>query len=160
MALKYVIFTFSGEGAGLAYRLKQEGNEVLLAVLKEEKDIKTRVEKPGKPEDPEDKKRRLSIMDGLLQKMDAWEAVKELKKIPPQKRSRYFLFFDMNHCWRLSEALEGMGFNGNFPTEEDRLLEVDRDETKKFVEKEYPDLEVTKVFKFDKIVEAIKFLNG
>ncbi len=161
MALKhFVVFTLSGEGASIALKLQDEGRDVILAMLPNEesaltdKELESRTapDKKGK----EQEKRRLTLYDGMVNKMNADDVVDMLKEVPSPEE--YFLFFDFNHCFRYAEQLSGLGFNGNFPTEEDRLLEVEREEAKSFVEKHYTHLETPEHHEFDTIEEATDFL--
>jgi len=155
--MKYAVFTFSFEGGPIAAKLQDEGCEVILAVVEDRKDLAVKGEKV-KPEDPEEKKRRLSIYDGIVPKMSAKEAVARLLKDPNPED--WFVFFDMNYLFKYAEMLKGKGFKGNFPLEEDRVLEEDRDKAKDFVKKNYPDLKVAEVHEFKTVDEAVKFLEG
>ena len=157
-ALRIVIFSVYGEGGGLAYRLKLEGAPVTLAMVEDLGDTLTRSEDPRKPEDPEEKKARLSIMDGLIQKTSATKAVEMLKKVPEAERKNWFILADLNYCWKYTQELLGLGFNGLLPTEEDRLFEVDRKMAKEFVDKNYPDLITAETQEFKSVEDAKKFL--
>lgn len=153
--MKYVIFTFSGEGLPIAEKLQLEGNSVTVAMIREKKDTFLPQEMEAfEDEDPDEKKARLALYDGVLKKFDADRVVRNLKKV--KDKSDYFLFFDFNHCFKFAEELRGLGFNGNFPTEEDRKFEVDRDYAKEFVEKHYPDVRVAKNQEFKTIDEFMK----
>ncbi len=152
----FALITYSFEGAPIALKLQREGWSVKVGVIQSKKDILTNAESPSEESD-EEKKCRLSEFDGLLEKMTAEELVSFLKEIPEEARKSWFIFPDLNHCFKYAEQLKGLGFNGQFQTEEDRLFEVDRDMAKEFVKKNYPDLETGKVFEFSKIDEAEQF---
>ena len=83
--------------------------------------------------------------------------VTALKKV--KDPSEYFLFFDMYNSFRFAEQLQDLGFNGNFPTAEDRAFEIDRDKGKQFVKKYYPRVFVAEVQDFKKVEDARKFLE-
>jgi len=80
-----------------------------------------------------------------------------LKSVPDKEE--WFIYPDLNHCFKFSEMLKGMGFQGIFPTEEDRIMEVDRDEAKKFVAENYPMISQNEVQEFSTIDEARDFLE-
>lgn len=155
--MKYVVFTFSGEGLGIAKRLQDEGNDVLVAMIHDIKDILTKEDDQDKEEEDVEKIRRLSSYDGMVDKEEAWKVVETLKRVKNPKE--YFLFFDFNHCFKFSEALMGLGFHGNFVTEEDRLLETSRDKAKDFVKQHYADLKVAEVHEFKTADEGKQFLE-
>ena len=155
--MRYVIFTFSGEGLGLAEQLQSEGQSVTVAQISNLDDILLTEEKEGvKPEDPKKKKARLSMYDGCVAKYDADKVVAMLLKVKNPKD--YFLMFDFNQNFKYAEQLKGKGFNGNFPTAEDRKFEVDRDYAKDFVKKNYPDVKVGEKHEFKTIDEGKEFL--
>lgn len=55
--MKYCVFTFSGEGLGLAEQLQNEGKSVTVAQIRDLDSILLPEEKKGvEPEDPEKKK--------------------------------------------------------------------------------------------------------
>jgi phosphoribosylamine-glycine ligase len=155
--MKFILFTFSGEGLPVAYRLLKEGNDVIVAVIEDKKKTLTKIEKNSKEED-EEKRRRLSLYDGILTKKPAELVLKFLKNKVVDK-SDYFVFFDFNHCFQYSEELKDLGYIGNFPTEEDRLFEIDRDMAKDFVKKNYPDVNIAEHYEFKTVEEANKFLD-
>jgi hypothetical protein len=153
--MKYVIFTFSGEGLPIAEKLYKEGQDVIVAQIESDKDIYTAEEiKNYKPEERDNKKARLSLYDGVLKKYPADKVTQALKKI--RNKQDYFLFFDFNHCFKYAEELSGLGFNGNFPTEEDRKYEVDRDYAKDIVAANYPEVRVAKKKEFKTIADFLK----
>lgn len=155
--MKYFVFTFYGMGLPIAYKLQQEGHEVVVGQVVSKRDILTQMDKESPRENAEDKKLRLSLFDGLLKKMPADELIGQMKKIPnPQD---YFVFFDFNHLFKFSEKVQKLGFHGNFPTEQDRLFEIDRDAAKDFVKKNYPDLNVAEKREFSSIEDAKQFLE-
>ncbi len=156
--MKFVVFTFSGEGLGLAEQLQSEGESVTVAQIADLEKICLPEELDGlKPEDPEKKKARLSMYDGVVNKHDADTVVRNLKRV--KNPGDYFLFFDFNHCFQYADQLKGMGFHGNFPTAEDRRFEVDRDLAKDFVKKHYKGIKIGEKHEFKTIDEGKAFLE-
>lgn len=154
--MNVVVFTYSGEGIPIAWKLQKEGVSVTVAQIQDRKDILTSIEEDD-CEGEVEKSRRLSLGKGLVDVHPADEVLKALLQV--KNPGEYFLLFDFNHCFKYAEALMGKGFMGNFPTEEDRLLEVDRDKAKAFVKKFYPDLVVAPVHEFKTVEEGKKFLE-
>lgn len=156
--MKYFVFTFDGDGLGIAYRLQQEGHDVVVGQVQDKKDILSAIENDSVPEGEEDKTLRLSLFDGMLDKMPADKLLKRLQRI--RNRKEYFVFFDFNFLFRYAEEVKKLGFHGNFPTEEDHLLEIDRHAAKEFVEEHYPKMKVAGKKVFFKIKDAIAFLEN
>lgn len=153
--MKYAVFTYSGEGIPVALKLKAEGNDVYLGMIEDNKATATRKElKQFKPEDKKEKERRLKTADGLIRKQSADSLMKFLKG-----KKDFFVFYDMNLCFRYAEALSKYNFLGNHPTEQDRIFETDRNAAKEFVKKNYPGIEVASVQEFKKVKDAQEFLK-
>src|ERR1041384_1747417 len=131
MLRKFYILTFSGESLGLALKLQDEGKEVVWGQIQDCRDILTDEEKHV-PEDPEEKKSRRALGEGMVNKVTAEQFVKMLAK---EDRKTTFFMADFNHCFKWAEKIEPLGFPGNYPTEEDRKLEADREDGKGIVEK-------------------------
>lgn len=89
----------------------------------------------------------------------AVEAEKLVEKLTNKNPDDFVIFADFNSLFYLTEKLQKSGFWGLLPTKEDFLLERDRELAKKLVEKTMPDLKLANVVAFQKIDEAIKFLN-
>ena len=157
--LKIVIFSFSGEAAPVAIKLKQEGYPVTFAIIQDDTDIRLPEEGRGRPEDEEERKRRLSMLNGMVQRTDAKTALERLKQVPEDKRSEWFIFSDMNSTWKFTEQLEALGYNGLLLTRAERELEVNRWQMKALAKKYYDKLSVAEEKKFSKIEEALKFLE-
>src|SRR5262249_17290345 len=97
------------------------------------------------------------VFDGILDRQDANDVVAKLKTVKnPQE---HFLFFDFNRAFKFADQLKGLGFHGNFPTEEDRLFEIDREKAKAFVREWYPHLKVAESHEFKTVAEGISFLE-
>lgn len=147
----WVVFTAFGEGAPIAYKLHQEGKDVVLAMVDD-------LESVDSGEGGEERVRRQNMYKNMLPRISAEECLKELKDV--KNKDEYFIFFDLNCLWRYSEECLKYGFKyGNFFLEEDNLLEQDRDRAKEIVRKYYPDIEVAPVHEFKKVPDAVSFLE-
>lgn len=153
--MKYIVFTFDGSGIPVAQHLQMEGQDVVLAMVEHMKSLAM----PGDSEYEEskhDKEIRLSGADGMIKKKQAEQLLKEMKTYKnPQD---YFVYFDTNGLYALSEQIKDLGFHGNFPTREDYLFESDRDKAKEFVKKHYGKLNIARKKEFTNITDAKKFL--
>jgi hypothetical protein len=150
--MKYILFTFSGEGIPIAQKLQEEGNDVLVAFIEDEKKV-------GVKEEKEDKERRLSMGDGIVKKENADKVLERLLNLPPAQRNEYFIICDFNHEYRYAEPLIEAGFIGLLPTKEDRELEEDRYKAKEYVKKHFPYLNIPETHEFKTIKEGIDFLK-
>lgn len=154
--LTYCIFGFEGTGFSIAERLMEEGKHVLIGQVNDKKTILVKTEQVC-VEDSSDKELRMRRYNYILEKIDAQKLVDRLKKIKDPQN--YFLFFESNNLFYYSEQLKNFGFKGNFPEEEDRLFEVDRNFAKNFVKRYYPKIKVAPKIKFRLINKAIEFLK-
>jgi hypothetical protein len=152
------VFTYEGYGLPVAYHLLREGHDVTVAQVEDQAEVLSELEKNLPAEDPEERKRRLSLYDDLLEKRPAAEVVKELEA--NQNREDTYLYFDLNHLFRYSEPLSQLGYPGNYPTAEDYRLEIDREAAKQFVRDHYPQVHVGENHRFAKAEEARAFLQG
>ncbi len=156
--MKYVIFTFSGEGLPIAEKLKAEGQSVTVAQIADEKNTVLPEDIDSfEPEDADTKKVRISLYDGVIKKYDADLVAKQLLKV--KHKEDYFLFFDFNHAFQYAEKLQDAGFKGNFPTSWDRKMEADRDAAKDIVAEHYPQVKVARKHHFEKINEFMKIAD-
>lgn len=156
--MKYVIFTYSGEGLPIAEKLKAEGQDVTVAMIQKQADtLLDEDKKDAIPEDPEETKTRLALYDGIFKKYPAETVVRNLKKV--KNKGDYFLFFDFNHAFKYAEELAGMGFNGNFPTAWDRKMEADRDAAKEIVAEHYPEVQVARKEHFETVEDLMKVID-
>ena len=150
---KYIWFTYDGCGLSIAKKLKEEGNEVLVAQIQDSSELGV-----DKEEKDEDKELRLSLYDGVLEKSTAKDMLKKMSKM--ENKDEYFVVFDFNNLWKYSEMAVKLGFtNGFFPTKKDWEFEEDRDGGKEFVKKHYKGLEVAEVQEFKTIEEGMDFLE-
>ncbi len=144
----------------VAYQMKLAGHEVYVGVIEDEQETKTKEElKTYKSEDPKSKKQRLEMHDGLLDKLSAKKLLALLQKIPKAQKDEWFIFMDLNTCFKYGEALKHKGFMGNFPTEQDRIYEVNRSLANEFVSEHYPGIRVGDYHEFKDAKEGIDFLK-
>ncbi len=155
--MKYIFFSFNGLGYPIAYKLKQQGCEVVVGRIENINDYVTEEEIGKITEAPETKQRRLDLFKNMLDFKPAEQVVEMMKKI--KNPHEYFVFFEENNLYRWADKIRDLGFEGNFPTKEDYLLEIDRDKAKEFVRKYYPKLSIPNVKKFNLAKEAIDFLK-
>ena len=156
--MKYRIFTYSGDALPIAHKLQQEGCEVVVGMVRDKAAIHSARENDVRPEDPEARRRRLTLFDGLVEKRPADVLIEEMRSY--NSPEDYFVFFDRNYLFRFSEQIADMPFHGNFPTEADYLFERNRDQAKQLVREHYPRLHVPDVKPFKQAVEAVEFLKS
>ncbi|HZN56107.1 MAG TPA: hypothetical protein VFB67_12385 [Candidatus Polarisedimenticolaceae bacterium] len=154
--MRYALFTFTGDGLPVGFRLQEEGHDVVVGMVEDPADIvPDGASVPA--EDASSRERRLSLYDGMLAKKPARALAAELS----ERRSLddTFVLFDRNHLFKLATGLVSLDLAGNFPTEEDYRFEHDREEAKRFVRRHYPSLAVADVRQFASIAEAGAFLE-
>lgn len=151
--LKYFVFSYDGIGFPVAKKLIDEGAEVTVVQIENKKDLGM-----TGGESAEEKRRRLSLYDNVFPKMGLEQAMTALKEI--QNKNDYFIWFDFNHLWKVSEQVEELGFTkGLFVRKEDLTYEDDRNKAKELVEKYYPEVNVAEVHEFKNAQDGIDFLN-
>src|SRR5580658_6618642 len=110
--MNFVFLTFTGCGLPLAYQLQQAGHHVIVGQVQDAKELKT-AGWMGKEEPPEEKRRRLSIYDGLLEKTPADALLKRLQFIADKGRAAdWFIVIDHNNLNLFGDKLAKMGFTG------------------------------------------------
>lgn len=150
--LNMLWFCADGIGLPICKKLVDEGNNIIIGQVQDLKDIDG-----DSKEDPEVKRRRLSLYDGILKKRDAFDVLKDMESLNPKD---WIVFFDFNNMGPLAERALEMGFTrGLFPTTEDTALEKDRNSAKSIVEKHYPDMTIAEVHEFSTADEGIQFLE-
>ena len=143
------IIWLSADGIGfcIAEQLIREGNNVIVGVVQE-----------AEGEDGEAKRRRLSLFDGIIEKQPIDSLMKQMAKI--ENKDEWIVFCDFNSLAPYAEKALKLGFTkGFFPTEEDLLLEKDRDAAKEIVKEYYTDLTVAEVQEFKSVKDGVKFLE-
>jgi phosphoribosylamine-glycine ligase len=155
-----VLITFSFEGAAVALHAQDEGVETIVGVIFDQAQPETSLEHAHATEEPDAKKeQRLITYGGMLDKRPVQEVYELLEQIPEEEKHEWFVFCDFNHCWRWAEKIAPLGIPGNYPTEEDRNFEIDRNAMKEFVDKHY-ELDHQEVMEFSEIDAAKEFLEN
>jgi len=156
--MKFAIFTFDGYGLPVAQHLQDEGEDVIVGMVEDICEVQPDVDIKSAEETDEDKARRLKLYDGIVEKQSAKSLVKRL--LEDKNPGEWFVFLDLNHLFRIADALRGKGFAGNFPTSEDFCYEIDRERAKDFVERNYGLVNVAAKHRFAKVEEAKAFLES
>ena len=152
--MKYIFFSYFGLSFPIVKKLIEEGNEVTVALVQDVSELGI----PGKKEDNEEKKNRLSLYDGVFEKKPAKQVISEMSRI--KNKDEYFVVFDFNDLWKYSELALKLGFkNGFFPLKEDFELESDREKAQILVDEHYNGLKVAEIHDFKKIEDAIQFID-
>ncbi len=155
--MKYIFITFARLADPVAYKLKLEGFDVTVGVIENVKEYVMEEEVSGAKEDEYEKQTRISQFKGLLELQEANKVIEWMKTI--KNPHDYFVFFDENNLYRWADKIRDLGFEGNFPTKEDFMFEIDRDMAKKFVKEHYPRLNTPEVVEFSKVEDALKFVE-
>lgn len=124
--MKYIFITFEGLGYPIAYRLQQEGHEVVVGLIDNISDYVLEDEAANAHEEPDEKKMRHEMYCGMLDIQSADRVVAWMKTV--KNPHKYFVCFDVNNLYRWADKVRDLGFEGNFPTKEDFLLEVNRED--------------------------------
>lgn len=144
----FIFITIEADPIPIAYRLKEEGKNVVVGLLDD----------PFGDMTPDILEKRSELYQGMIDVESGEEVMKWMKEIP--NKDEWFVMFDYGNLWPWSEEVLGMGFSkGIFPTEEGYSLEQDRSKGKEFAEKHYSDLKVCEASEFSKVEEAIDFLS-
>lgn len=155
--MNYIFISFSGLGFPIAQKLLQEGHEVTVGLIEDIKEYVMEEEVKGAKEDEQERKRRLLLFKNILDIQPAEKVIEKMKTI--KNPHDYFVFFEENDLYRWADKVRDLGFEGNFPTKEDYLFEIDRDHAKEFVKEHYSKLYIPDVKEFKKASDAIAFLN-
>jgi hypothetical protein len=146
--MKYLCLTYDGHGLPVFYKLLLEGNDVIVGQAK-------KMEHMPKEED-ELIKRRLSLYDGMIEKIDADELIGKMRKENPED---WFVICDFNYVYPYAEKLKKMGFVGLLPTREDFEFEENRNKAKEYVFRKYDVFSQQDIQEFNSIKEALNFLK-
>lgn len=155
--MKYIFITYSGLSLPIAYKLQQEGNEVVVGQIEDIKEYVMEEEAKKAVENDYNRERRMRLYRNMVKMQPAERLVETLKAA--KNPHDYFVFFEENNLYRWAEKVRQLGCEGIFPTKEDYLFEVDRDHAKEFVKKNYQKLYTPEVREFVKVAEAIEFLK-
>lgn len=155
--MKYIFISYNGDSFPIAKHLKDEGNEVLVSLI-DDPSILGDASWASEKEDKERKRRRLSVYDGILEKIPIESMIRKMNKI--KSKDEWFVFFDFNNLHMLGEMALKMGFTkGLLPTRADFKREEDRQAAKELVKEKFPGIKVAPVHEFSKVDDAIEFLN-
>jgi len=145
----YIFITRDFHPLPIADRLMDNGKRVVVGMVQDEENPKT---PKGKSES------RLSLYDGIFEKQSADDVIEWMATI--ENKDEWFVMFDYGDLWEYSQKALDMGFTkGVFPTEEGYTLEKDRQAGKDFAKKYYPELKVAEVSEFQKVEDALAFLE-
>lgn len=158
--MKFICFTYDGSILPVAKKLMDEGNDIMIGMIENSKNIFTQeqLDNGAWKREPSDKmEERFKLYDGVLEKETAERLLKKMKGI--KNKEEWFILADSNNCFRFCQDAYDMGFtNGYFPTEEDRDFEENRTKAKDFVKEHYEGIEIGMVQKFEDIETAKEFL--
>jgi hypothetical protein len=155
--MKYVFITYSGLSLPVAYKLQQEGNDVVVGQIENIKDYVMEEEIKRASESDINRERRMKLFKNMVKLIPAEQAVELLRNAKNPKD--YFVFFEENNLYRWADKVRDLDIEGNFPTKEDYLFEVDREYSKNFVKQNYQRLYTPEVREFSKVADAISFLK-
>lgn len=145
----WIVLSAGWDGCPFAYHIQQEGGKAYLGQIQSFEELKIDKE----PEEPEDKKERLSQYDGMVKKVPAAKLVKALKGM--KNKDEYFIFCDQNSLFVYAEQLLKAGFTkGLFPLKEDFDMEKGREDAMQFVEEHYPYIQIIPHEKYKTVEEA------
>ncbi len=150
-SIKYWITLSQGwDGCPIAYHIQEEGGKSYLGQVQSKKELGL-----DDDEEADDKIERLKQYDGMIRKETAAKLVGGLKKV--KNKDDYFILCDQNNLFEYAEQLLKAGFTkGLFPTKEDYEMEKNREDAMKFVEDNYPDVQIIPHEKYATIDEAKK----
>lgn len=155
--MKYIFITFNGLSLPIAYKLQQEGNEVVVGQIEDIKEYVMEEEAKRASESDVNRERRLRLFKNMVRIQPANKVIEQLRQ--NNHVQDYFIFFEENNLYRWADKVRDLNIHGNFPTKEDYLFEIDREYAKNFVKQHYPKLYTPEVKNFTKVSEAIEFLN-
>jgi len=146
--MKFAFFTYDGHGLPIAFKLQQEGYDVIVGQAENLEHMPN--------EEEESKRRRLKLYDGLIEKISADKLFELLRKERPED---WFVIADFNYVFPYTEKLAKLGFRGLLPTKEDFEFEEDREKAKDIVSRRYPIFSDLEIYEFQKVDKAIQFLK-
>lgn len=156
--MKFIFFAMEAYPFPIAKHLSDEGYDVTIGIINSYKDLM--IPDSNVKETMEAKNRRFSVYTGIMKKKSAVELMADLRRVPRKEQDDYFIFFDYNNTYNLSQQVLKMGFrNGLFPTEFYYKMEKERHMAKDFVKKFYDDVIVADSFDFKSAKDGIKFLQ-
>lgn len=155
--MKYIFITYNGLSLPIAYKLQQEGKEVVVGQIDDIKNYVMEEEAKKASESNFNRERRMRLFRNMVKMVPAERLIEQLRQV--KNHSDYFIFFEENNLYRWADKVRDLNLHGNFPTKEDYLFEVDRDHAKNFVKQHYTKLYTPEVKEFNKVADAIAFLK-
>lgn len=155
--MKYIFITYNGLSLPIAYKLQQEGKEVVVGQIEDIKEYVMEEEARKASETVFNRERRMRLFRNMVKMAPAEKVIEQLRQV--KNHSEYFIFFEENNLYRWADKVRDLNVHGNFPTKEDYLFEVDRDHAKNFVKQYYSKLYTPEVKEFNKVADAINFLK-
>ena len=146
--MKYIFLTYDGVGLPVAHKLLKEGNDVIIGQINKLDFMKG---------EEELEKRRLSLYEGMIEKIDAKELIEKMRK---ENTDDWFVISDFNYVYPYAEKLKKMGFKGLLPTANDFEFEKDRNMAKEYVMRRYDIFSYQDIQEFSNIKEALNFLKN
>lgn len=155
----FVLLTAGWDGMPIAYHLHEHNPDIKVLVGQVQDFKELDVDK--EPEEPKDKKQRLSQYEGMMKKYPARKLVDALKKLSKAEKDETFIFCDQNNLFVYAEELLKAGFTkGLFPTRQDFEFEKDREGAMKFVEENYSQVNIIPHSKFKTTEEAKEYVES
>lgn len=152
--LKYILFTYDGSALALARKLIEEGNTVVVAQVRNASELHN-----GVGEERDSRTKRLAVFDGMVEKRDARDVLREMAAMP--NKDDWFVICDLNSLWSCAQTARKLGFEkGFFPTKEDTEYEDTRAKGKALAKQFWPDLTVADVHAFTTVEDGIAFLRS
>lgn len=155
--MKYLFITYSGLSLPIAYKLQQEGNEVVVGQIEDIKEYVMEEEAKKASESDFNRQRRMKLFKNMVKMQPAEKVIEQLKLA--KNKQEHFVFFEENNLYRWADKVRDLDVQGNFPTREDYLFEIDRDHAKEFVKTHYQKLYTPEVKEFSRVADAIAFLK-
>lgn len=155
--MKYIFITYNGLSLPIAYKLQQEGKDVVVGQIDDIKEYVMEEEAKKASESDFNRERRMRLFRNMVKMAPAERLIEQLRQI--KNPSEYFIFFEENNLYRWADKVRDLNVHGNFPTRDDYLFEVDRDHAKNFVKQHYSKLYTPEVKEFNKVADAIAFLK-
>ena len=149
--MRYAFFTADGHFLPLAYHMQEAGHEVHVGMVDSWDEVKM-----VRNETPDDKKHRMSLYDGMIEKTTAKALATSLETSRPND---WFVFCDFNYFWPYADRLRKKGYHGLLPSKEDQRLEKDRDYAKEFVQEHYKEVDVAEHENFKTVQDAQRYLD-
>lgn len=155
--MKYIFITYSGLSLPVAYKLQQEGNEVIVGQIADIKEYVMESEIKKSTESEFNRERRLKLFKNMLKIQPAEQVIANLRQ--SRNPQNTFVFFEENNLYRWADKVRDLEVEGNFPTKDDYMFEVDRELSKQFVREQYHRLHIPEVREFSKAADGVSFLK-